>query len=155
MSAHGLLFALGILLGGHAMAQDFVPLDRAQAAALGNAATHGAPTAVALWSYECVHCKGQLERLVRLQREHPQLRILTVAVEPAFDGLAAPLERIGVVGPRFAYGDAAPEALAHALDPAWRGELPRTVLFDGRGGRVARSGPIGEDEMRRLLGLLQ
>ena len=153
MSARGLLFVLGMLLGGPAVAQEFVPLDRAQAAALGSSATHAAPTAVALWSYECVHCKAQLERLVRLQRAHPQLRIITVAVEPVFGGLAVPLERIGVTGRRFAYGEAAPEALAHALDPAWRGELPRTLLFDGRRGRTARSGPIGEDEMSRLLGL--
>ena len=37
---------------------------------------------------------------------------------------------------RYAYGDESPEALAHALDPRWRGELPRTYLFDGQGGHA-------------------
>jgi hypothetical protein len=43
-----------------------------------------------------------------VQHAQPALRVMTVAIEPAFDGLVMPLERIGVSGQRFAYGDAAP-----------------------------------------------
>lgn len=40
-----------------------------------------------------------------------------------------------------------------AAEPAWRGELPRTLLFDGRGSRQAASGAIDEATLRHKLGL--
>ncbi len=75
---------------------------------------------------------------------------LSQAAEPQ---LGAILDRFGVPGERFAYGDEAPERLAFAIDPDWRGELPRTLFFDGRGGAVAVSGVLGEARVRELLGL--
>ena len=86
-----------------------------------------------------------------LETKHP--RLLTVAAEPAWAGIAEHLDRLGVPGERYAYGDEAPEALAHAIDPAWRGELPRTLVFDGRGGRRAVSGAIDEATLRQWLAL--
>ncbi|MNY55238.1 hypothetical protein D3C86_1911970 [compost metagenome] len=56
-------------------------------------------------------------------------------------------------GRHFAYGNEAPEALAFAIDPNWRGELPRTLLFDGQGGRQALSGVIEPQRALQLLGL--
>lgn len=134
-------------------ANDFVLLDRAAATAIADPASHVRPTIVALWSSECVHCKKNLQLFAEMAKAHPRLQLITIAVEPAGDGLAAPLDRAGVTGQRFAYGDEPPEALAYALDRKWRGELPRTLLFDGLGAREAVSGVVAEAVVLRALGL--
>lgn len=134
-------------------ADDFVSLDRAGAARIVNATSHTKPTIVALWSSECIHCKKNLKLFAEMAKADPQLKLITVAVEPAEQGLAQALDRFAVPGIRFAYGAEAPEALAYALDPKWRGELPRTILFDGRGGKVALSGVITEATARASLAL--
>jgi len=140
-------------IGAAAAAGGFTALDRASAARLVDPAGHAAPTIVALWSQDCVHCKTNLELFADLARAEARLRLVTVAVEPVEGADAAPLERLAVPGARFAYGAEAPEALAYALDAKWRGELPRTLLFDGRGGKVALSGVVSEADARRALGL--
>lgn len=134
-----------------AWASPFAPLDRQAAKALTDPARHSAPTIVALWSSDCGHCKKNLELFARMARAEPRLRLITVATEADFDGLAAPLDRLQVPGQRYAYGTDAPEALAYALDPRWRGELPRTLFFDGQGGKTAVSGVVDEAAVKGLL----
>ena len=134
---------------------EFTILDRAGAAEIADPASHRRPTVLALWSHECAYCKKNLVLFAGMARAHPQLKLLTVAAEPAEPRLAALLDHLAVPGQRFAYGDASPEALAYALDPKWRGELPRTILFDGRGGRVALSGVVAEAAALRALGLAE
>ena len=147
-----LAFAAAPLLA-HAAA-DFQPLDRNAARSLTDPRNHGRPTAVALWSAECEHCKKNLTALAELARRHPQLRIVTVEAEPATADSAPLLARTGLTrDERYAYGDESPEALAHALDPRWRGELPRTYLFDGQGGSLTRSGVLTAADMRSALKL--
>jgi len=134
-------------------ADGFAALDRAAAARLADPASHGAPTVVALWSLDCVHCKKNLKLFAELGKLDARVRLVTVAVQSEEAGLAEPLDRLGVPGQRFAYGADAPEALAFALDAKWRGELPRTLLFDGRGGKATLSGVVSEADARRALGL--
>lgn len=136
-----------------AFAANFAVLDRAGAEKIVNPASHDRPTIVALWSYDCVFCKKNLKLFSEMARAHPQLQLITVAVEPATPQLAEPLDRLAVPGTRYAYGDAAPEALAYSLDPKWRGELPRTLLFDGRGGKQTVSGVVTESDALQSLGL--
>lgn len=143
------LLATGLL--PTAWAASFALLDRPAAKALTDPARYTAPTIVALWSSDCSHCKKNLELFVRMVKAEPRLRLITVATEADFDGLAAPLDRLQVPGPRYAYGDDAPEALAYALDASWRGELPRTLFFDGRGGKVAVSGVVDAAAVRQAL----
>lgn len=134
-----------------AWAAPFAQLDRQAAKALTDPARYTGPTIVALWSSDCGHCKKNLELFVRMLKSEPRLRLITVATEADFDGLAAPLDRLQVPGPRYAYGTEAPEALAYALDPRWRGELPRTLFFDGQGGKTAVSGVVDEAAVKTLL----
>ena len=151
-------FLLAALLCGLAslgIGSEFTILDRAGAAKIADPASHRRPTVLALWSYDCVYCKKNLALFTDMARAHPQLKLLTVAAEPAEPRLAALLDGLAVPGQRFAYGGAPPEVLAYALDPKWRGELPRTILFDGRGGRVALSGVVGETAALRALGLAE
>lgn len=140
------LFSLPAGAGG------FVPLDRAAARALVDPSAHKQPTVIALWSSDCVHCKKNLRFLADLARSRKALRVITVATEPESAELGRLLDATGIRGSRYAYGSDSPEALAYALDPAWRGELPRTLLLDGKGGRTAVSGTLEEATLGGLLG---
>jgi hypothetical protein len=149
------LFAVALLVGATvaAAASPFVTLDRIGAAKLVDPGSHAKPTIVTLWSVDCAYCKKNLKLFADMAKTEPRLKLITIAVEPVGEGLAEPLDRLAVPGVRFAYGDDAPEALAYAIDPKWRGELPRTMLFDGRGGKQVLSGVVGEGDARRALGL--
>lgn len=133
-------------------AESFITLDRTQARQLTNAATHSTPTIIALWSTECQYCQENLRLYARMAKASPGLRLITLAAETPSAELAAHLGRLKVGGKKYAYGPEEPEALAYAIDPAWRGELPRTLFFDGRGGRTAISGLVDEKTARRHLG---
>lgn len=147
-AAAALLTLPSCLLAG----DSFIPLDRKSASALVDAKSYAKPTVLALWSTDCSHCKTNLEVFARLARSG-RMTLITVAAERVSPGLAAPLDKLAVPGKRYAYGDDAPEAIAFALDPKWRGELPRTLFFDGRGGRKAVSGAVDEASVLGYLGL--
>ncbi len=136
-----------------AFATAFIALDRKSARMLTDKATHTAPTIVALWSTDCPHCKTNLGLFANMVKADASLRLITVAVEPLSAEVAASLDRSKVPGKRYVYGADAPEAIAFALDPKWRGELPRTLLFDGHGNRVAISGTVDRASTRKSLGL--
>ena len=136
-----------------AQASGFLPLDRATARTLTSSASVRQPTAVILWSSDCPHCKKLMDQLAALTRKHPQLRIVSIAAEPASPTLGALLDQRHLPGLRYAYGDDAPEALAYALDPDWHGEMPRAYLFDGKGKRTVFSGVQPPAVLRQGLGL--
>ncbi len=136
-----------------AFAASFVALDRKSARTLTDGTTHTAPTIVALWSTDCPHCKTNLGLFADMVKADPRLRLITVAVEPLSTEVATSLDRIRVPGVRYVYGADAPEAIAFALDPKWRGELPRTLFFDGHGNRIAISGAVDIAGTRKSLGL--
>lgn len=128
-------------------------LDKVQARLLVDPNQHQQPTLLALWSLECAYCKKNLTQFGELLRQYPDIQLLTLASEPATGEHAALLQKLALPGRHFAYGNEAPEALAFAIDPNWRGELPRTLLFDGKGGRQALSGVIEPQRALQLLGL--
>jgi len=149
---HFCLLLLLVLAGMKAAAAEpFLVLDRQAARSLVEVKLHSAPTIIALWSSDCSHCKSNLKLFARMATTNPRLRLITIAVEPFSEELAAPLDHLGVPGARYAYGAESPDALAHALDPKWRGELPRTLLFDGNGGKEAVSGVMDEHGVNRYL----
>lgn len=147
-----LLLCASVMVGAVA-GEAFINLDRARAKALVDAAKHTTPTIVALWSSDCVHCKANLKLFAAMARSERRLRVITVATETANPTLGEPLDRLAMSGKRYAYGPEAPETLAFALDPRWSGELPRTLLFDGRGGKQAVSGVLNEAFVREALGI--
>lgn len=130
-----------------------IALDRQTARELADPARHVRPTIVALWSTDCPHCKKNLALYAQLAQRNKRLRLVTIAAEPPWEGIVTTLDKLGVAGERYAYGNDAPEALAFALDPNWRGELPRTLLFDGHGRCKALSGAVNANEIMQLLGL--
>lgn len=153
MKIRHVIAAMSWCIAAASGASEFQALDRVAAARIVDPSSHKVPTIVALWSSECVHCKKNLKLFAEMVKADRRFRLVTVAVEPQFAGLAEPLDLLAVPGQRFAYGAESPEALGYALDSKWRGELPRTIFFDGKGGKTALSGVVTEATVRASLGL--
>jgi thiol-disulfide isomerase/thioredoxin len=136
-----------------ANAGDIQILDRITASQLGDPANHTMPTVVAFWSLDCPHCKKYLQELGELSRSHEQVQIIPVAVEPLHEEHALVLREVRSEGRSYAYGDEVPAVLGYALDPHWRGELPRALFFDGQGNKLARSGRLSMDMVVQALKL--
>jgi len=148
-----LLLATAAATGAASDAGSFTLLDRHAARAVAAPRSDARPTVVALWASDCAYCKQNLRTLAVLAKANPQLRIVTVAAEQPSPATRPELDKTGVKSERLAYGDDVPEALAYAIDPHWRGELPRTYLFDGKGGLQTRSGVIDAAGFKAALGL--
>lgn len=144
---------LFLLAAGPLAAADFTPLDRLAAKKLLSPENHQQATVVALWSSDCNYCKKNLKLLSSLAKNNPKLRVITVAAEPESPQLWPMLKPYALSGPRYAYGTDNPEAIAYAIDPKWGGELPRTFLFDGRGGKETVAGVITAARVEKATGL--
>jgi thiol-disulfide isomerase/thioredoxin len=142
-----------LIAAGSLAAADFTPLDRLAAKKLLSPENHQQATIVALWSSDCSYCKKNLNLLSRLAKSNKQLRLITVAAEPESPRLWPMLKPYALSGPRYAYGLDNPEAIAYAIDPKWGGELPRTFLFDGRGGKEVVAGVISTGTVEKATGL--
>lgn len=136
-----------------AQAAGFSQLDRNTARQLTDPASHRQPTVVALWSIDCTHCKKNLQTLSSVIKRQKNLRVISVATEPATADHESIMARFDLPGPRYAYAPENPEAIAYALDPSWAGELPRTFLFDGKGGKQQMSGVMSVKAVEAAIGL--
>jgi len=137
-----IIFILLLILGGASQAGEFASIDRAAATKLFAASNYREPTIITLWSSDCSHCKKNLQFLSEQIKTNKRLRIITLAAEQESGELAPILNRYALPGPRYVYGSDNPEAIAYAIDPNWAGELPRSYLFDGHGGKEKISGVI-------------
>jgi thiol-disulfide isomerase/thioredoxin len=116
--------------------------------------THaGTPFVLALWSLDCTYCRHDLAMLGRLQKEHPELRLIMVATDaPSRRAEIAPtLAALGVEGESWLFADAHAERLRYEVDAEWFGELPRTYFYDDRGGRIGVSGSLDEEAIREWI----
>jgi len=108
------------------------------------AANAGRPFVLALWSVHCEPCRNEMAQWAALQRRNRNIRIHLVATDPQAE---RPLLRQFLAGHNlegvqtWAFADDFEERVRYAIDPAWRGELPRTYLFDAKHRPEARSGP--------------
>ena len=76
---------------------------------------------VAVWSTDCPPCRRELSLLGAFRADS------------------------------WLFGDAGAERLRYSIDPGWRGEMPRSYLYDDDGSRVGLSGPISEDLLQGWL----
>lgn len=142
-----------LLAAGPLAAAEFTPLDRLAAKKLLSPESHQQATIVALWSSDCNYCKKNLKLLSSLAKSNQKLRLITVAAEPESAQLGPMLKPYALSGPRYAYGSDNPEAIAYAIDAKWGGELPRTFLFDGRGGKETVAGVLTTATVEKATGL--
>jgi thiol-disulfide isomerase/thioredoxin len=139
-----LIGAMALLATATAVAAQVRPFDANSMSTI-RAEHPGKPFVLAFWSLYCQPCREEMGVWGELQRKHPQVAIILVATDPAEDRVAvAELLRQHKLGKveTWIFADGFEERVRYALDPAWRGELPRTYLFDaghraeGRSGRV-------------------
>lgn len=115
----------------------------------------GKPFVLILWSLDCVYCQASLKALAQEKRRNKGLNIVTLATDPLGEAqsealLRARLGALGLTAQAWAFGAASPEQLRYGIDPKWHGEMPRSYWFDARGVRLAYSGVLSEEVIRRL-----
>ncbi|MPW19036.1 TlpA family protein disulfide reductase [Paraburkholderia sp. CNPSo 3157] len=131
-----------IAVGAHAAGLE--PLRAAELNAL-FAASQGKPQIVEIWSLDCSYCRENAARIVEWQKQHRNVRLTMIAMDPIDDNAAA-LSQVLASLPLpphtalYANAEATPDKLRRALDPDWHGEMPRTLLIDAHGTRQATSG---------------
>lgn len=149
------LFALLLLAAFSAQAElpDFKPFVRGSAKALSESRA-GKPFILALWSVECVHCRAELAQLAALMRAHPRLDVVLVATdqpEARMDAQAILAQYDLARAERWIFADAFAERLRFEIDPRWRGELPRSYLYEPGKPPTALSGLLDEGQVSAWL----
>ena len=149
MSTNGRIAALLLALTaltGPAPAQPMKPFEAASLEKI--VASHrGKPFLLLVWSMDCAFCQTSLDVLAKARAADPALTIVTVTTDPIADldlseQVRTRLASLRLLGDAWSFGDAPPEHLRYALDPAWRGEKPRSYWYDAGGRRSAYSGLI-------------
>jgi thiol-disulfide isomerase/thioredoxin len=142
--------SLLLALAAPAAADELRPFSRGSWAEL-RAAHAGRPTVVALWSVHCPPCIAEMPLWKKLAHEIDVVLVSSDSIEEV-ERIGRTLHKHGVAGlENWAFADAFVERLRFEIDPAWRGELPRTYLIAADGGLTAHSGLIDETELRHRL----
>jgi thiol-disulfide isomerase/thioredoxin len=153
--AVGLALALGLsTLVATAQASEPIPFQRGSWAKL--AAAHaGRPTVVHFWGLTCAPCIVELPQWGKLRAERPDLRLVLVSADPVpqpVEQVTAALQRAGLgTAESWAFTDRFNERLRFEIDPAWSGELPRTVLVAADGTATVLPGVADLSKVRAWL----
>ena len=99
----------------------------------------GRPTIVHFWGVTCGPCKVELPLLGRFMKTHPKVDIVMISADlvPNLAGATrSMLAKSGLSSAEnWIFDDGFAERLRFEIDPAWQGDIPRTVL-------IARDGAI-------------
>ena len=99
----------------------------------------GRPTLVHFWGITCGPCKIELPLLGQFMKDHSELDVVMISADlvPNLPGVArAMLEKAGLgAAENWLFADGFVERLRFEIDPAWQGEIPRTLL-------IARDGTV-------------
>ncbi|MEH2527430.1 MULTISPECIES: TlpA family protein disulfide reductase [unclassified Bradyrhizobium] len=99
----------------------------------------GRPTLVHFWGVTCGPCKVELPLLGQFMKDHSELAVVTISADlvPNLPGAARTmLEKAGLgSAENWIFSDGFVERLRFEIDPAWQGEIPRTLL-------IARDGTV-------------
>ena len=135
-----ILLALLLTLAslGGAEAGSPLPFERGSWAKL-RAEHAGQPTVIHLWGLTCGPCLVELPYWGKLVAERRDLKLVLIAADPMPqdpDRVEATLKSAGLgESESFSFTDRFYERLRYEIDPAWAGELPRTLMID-RDGKV-------------------
>ncbi|MEH2485692.1 TlpA family protein disulfide reductase [Bradyrhizobium sp. AZCC 2230] len=99
----------------------------------------GRPTLVHFWGVTCGPCKVELPLLGQFAKEHPEIDVVTISADLVPNLPAATQSMLDKAGlsstENFIFSDGFVERLRFEIDPAWQGDIPRTIL-------IARDGTI-------------
>lgn len=138
----GLLVAAIVMFAGTAAGAELQTFDAKSLDTI-RAAHAGKPFVLAFWSVYCEPCREEMALWKSLRSKYPGVPVVLVTTDP-------PEERAAVVKflarhnpgrvEHWAFADEFSERVRYAVDRSWRGELPRTYLFDAAHQSLARSG---------------
>jgi thiol-disulfide isomerase/thioredoxin len=111
----------------------------------------GRPTLVHFWGVTCGPCKVELPVLGQFMKEHEAIDVVTISadlVPDLPDATRSMLQSAGLqAAENWIFSDGFVERLRFEIDPAWQGDIPRTLL-------VSRDGTVttieGSAELREL-----
>jgi thiol-disulfide isomerase/thioredoxin len=99
----------------------------------------GRSTLVHFWGVTCGPCKVELPLLGEFMKDHSELDVVMISADlvPNLPGATrAMLEKAGLgSAENWLFSDGFVERLRFEIDPAWQGDIPRTLL-------IARDGTI-------------
>ena len=149
------VLALALLaLGLSAQAGQPIPFQRGSWSTL--AAAHaGKATVIHFWGLTCAPCLVEMPQWGKLMAERPDMRLVLIAADPLpqpVEQVSGALQRAGLdKAENWAFADRFNERLRYEIDPAWSGELPRTVLVAADGSRTVLPGVADLSTVRKWL----
>jgi len=96
----------------------------------------GRPTIAHFWGVTCGPCKVELPQLGAFMKENPGIDMVTISADFVPDLPAATramLERSGLALAENWIFDGFADRLRSEIDPAWQGDIPRTLLITREG----------------------
>lgn len=119
------------------------------------AAHDGQPTVVHFWGLTCAPCLVEMPEWGKLQVERPDMRLVLVAADPVPQDPARVTDMLARADlartESWTFTDRFNERLRYEIDPAWAGELPRTLLIDRDGKETVLPGVADLAEVRAWL----
>lgn len=105
----------------------------------------GKPFVLAFWSIYCAPCREEMADWNALRRKYPGVPIVLVATDTPdeWPNVERFLARYNP-GPveKWAFADEFVERVRYAIDPKWRGELPRAYFYDAAHAVEAHTGKL-------------
>lgn len=143
-----------VLVSAGAQSADLQSFGRGSWSKL-RAAHDGQPTVVHFWGLTCAPCLVEMPEWGKLQAERPDMRLVMVAADPVPQDAARVNDMLARAdlarAENWAFTDRFNERLRYEIDPAWAGELPRTVLIDRDGQETVLTGVADLAEVRTWL----
>jgi thiol-disulfide isomerase/thioredoxin len=97
----------------------------------------GRPTLAHFWGVTCGPCKAELPLLGAFMKDHPGVDVVMISADFVPDLTAATqsmLARSGLASAEnWIFNDGFVERLRFEIDPAWQGDIPRTLLISSDG----------------------
>src|SRR3954452_20164322 len=111
------------------------------------------PTIVHFWGATCGPCKVELPLLGRFMQEHPGVDVVTISADLVPDQNGATrsmLDKSGLAAAEnWIFSDGFAERLRFEIDPAWQGEIPRTILVGRDGARTTIEGSTDSAQLEK------
>ncbi|MEO8317764.1 MAG: TlpA disulfide reductase family protein [Bradyrhizobium sp.] len=115
----------------------------------------GRPTVVHFWGVTCGPCKVELPLLGKFMKEHSAFDMVTVSADlvPDLPGATrSMLEKSGLAAAEnWIFNDGFVERLRFEIDPAWQGDIPRTILISEKGDVTTIEGSVEMTEIQKWL----
>lgn len=97
----------------------------------------GRSTLVHFWGVTCGPCKVELPELGEFMKQHPAVDVITIDADLVPNSDAAALSMLKDAGlssaENWMFSDGFAERLRYEIDPAWQGDIPRTILISSKG----------------------